>query len=167
MKKPNSIVRSAIGQSVHRFVPPDTAKPCIIGGIIFDNMPGFQATSDGDVVFYALCNAISTLTHVSIIGGYADELLAKEGITDSSVFLKEAAKTLKHQKITHISLSLEAQRPLLKEAIPQMRKKIAQVLKISEDLVGITAISADALTECGCGNGVSCLAVITTQEDIQ
>lgn len=164
MKKEHPLVRTAIGQSSHRFLAAEFSKPCIIAGLIFDNTPGFQSTSDGDVVFYALCNAITQLTHVQIIGAIADDLCSKEGITDSGVYLKEALKTLSSQQITYVAITLEAKKPLFKDHFHRMRKNIAHMLSIAIDQVGITAITADGLTDAGCGAGVSCFAVVTTTQ---
>ncbi len=66
--------RTGIGQDSHRFLPPGSSKPCVIGGLIFDDAPGFMANSDGDIVFHAICNAISSLTGVLILGAIADDL---------------------------------------------------------------------------------------------
>ena len=157
-------IRTGLGQCSHRFLQSDSSKPCIIAGIVFQELPGFQSNSDGDVIFYALCNAITSLTHVTIISGVALDLLSKEGITDSEVYLKEAKKTLQNQKITHVAITLEAKRPQFKEFIEEMRKNIARLLDLDLFQVGITAISGDGLSECGCGTGVYCQALITTQE---
>jgi 2-C-methyl-D-erythritol 2,4-cyclodiphosphate synthase len=155
------ISRTGLGKSSHRFLPAESTKPCVIAGIIFDNLPGFQSRSDGDVVFHALCNAITSLTHIQIIGEIAAILCLKEGITDSEVYLHEAVKTLKDEKIIHVSIALEAKRPHFKEYILEMRENIARVLKISSAQVGITAIAGDGLTDVGCGDGATCLAIIT------
>jgi 2-C-methyl-D-erythritol 2,4-cyclodiphosphate synthase len=162
--KQQTIYRTGLGQKAHRFLSPDSTKPCVIAGIIFDGVPGFQSRSDGDVVFHALCNAITSLTGVQILGELAASLCARDGITDSQVYLKHAVKALKSQKITHVSISLEAKRPHFQEKIPMMAKKIAQGLGISVQQVGITAVSGAGLTDCGCGDGVQCLALITTEE---
>ena len=73
-------VRTGIGQDSHRFLPADSSKPCVIGGIIFEGVPGFNANSDGDVVLHAICNAISSLTGILILGALADDLCLKEHI---------------------------------------------------------------------------------------
>lgn len=157
--------RTGIGQDSHRFLPEDTTKPCVIAGLIFDDVPGFRANSDGDVVFHSICNAISSLTGVLILGVVADELLAKHGITDSSVFLREAAKTLGKQKIVHIAMTLEGARPRFLKRIPDMRAQTAQVLDIDLSQVGITATTGEGLTDFGCGDGVQCFCILTTVED--
>lgn len=158
------IIRTGIGQSKHRFASPESSKPCVIAGCIFDDTPGFQANSDGDVVFYALCNAITSLTHVPIICGIALEMCQKEGVTDSEVYFKEAIKTLHKQKISSISIAIEAKRPILKDSFYKMRQNIARIAQIEINQVGITAITGDGLSDCGCGEGVQCFAIITTYQ---
>lgn len=157
-------VRTGIGQDSHRFLPPNSAKPCVIAGLIFEDTPGFLANSDGDVVFHAICNAISSITHVLILGDIADELCLKGGITDSEVYLSEAMKTLKKQKITHVALTLEAKKPKFKSHLLEMRKNIARVMNLHIDQVGITATTGEGLTDFGCGDGVQCFAVVTTED---
>jgi|SRR5438105_11259876 len=162
MKGP--IFRTGIGQDSHRFLPTDSSKPCVIAGIIFDDVPGLDADSDGDVVFHAICNAITSLTCVPILGGVAKDLCRKDGITDSQVYLEKAVETLRGQKIVHVALSIEGKRPDFDERIKEMRKKIAAVLGIEEMSVGITATSGDGLTDFGCGDGLQCFCVMTTVE---
>lgn len=159
------LFRTGIGQDSHRFLPADSAKPCIIAGIIFDQVPGFNANSDGDVVFHAICNAITSLTGVLILGAIADDLCLKDGITDSAVYLREALKTLGKQKITHIAVTLEGKKPRFKEKIQEMRESIAAVMKLDVSQIGITATSGEGLTDFGCGDGVQCFAIVTTMEE--
>jgi 2-C-methyl-D-erythritol 2,4-cyclodiphosphate synthase len=136
----------------------------VICGIIFDEVPGFNADSDGDVVFHALCNAITSLTGIPILGAIAEDLCFKDGITDSEVYLQEALKTLGKQKITHIAVAIEGKKPIFKNRIDEMRKNLARVLNLSASQVGITATSGEGLTDFGCGEGVQAIAVVTTVE---
>lgn len=157
-------VRTGIGQDSHRFLPPNSTKPCVIAGLIFDDTPGFNANSDGDIVFHAICNAISSLTGILILGDIADDLCLKDGITDSEVYLKEALKTLGNQKITHIAVTIEAKKPKFKHKLLEMRQNIARVMDLDVSEVGITATSGEGLTDFGCGDGAQCFAIVTTQE---
>lgn len=157
--------RTGIGQDSHRFLPPDSTKPCVIGGLIFDDAPGFNANSDGDIVFHALCNAITSLTGEPILGAIAEDLCLKDGITDSEVYLKEALKTLGKQKITHVAITIEAKKPKFRDRIMEMRENVGRVMGLSVSQVGITAISGEGLTDFACGDGVQAFAIITTQED--
>lgn len=157
--------RVGIGQDSHRFCSQGTSKLCVIGGIVFESEPGFAANSDGDVVLHAICNAITSLTGVYILGGIADELCEQDGITDSRLYLEEALKTLGKQKIIHLAITIEAQRPKMKKRLDAMRKNIAMIMNLNVKQVGITVTSGEGLTNFGCGDGVQCICIITTQED--
>lgn len=157
-------VRTGIGQDSHRFLPADSTKPCIIGGLIFKDVPGFNANSDGDVVLHAICNAISSLTGILILGNIADDLCLKDGITDSAVYLQKAIETLGKQRITHVAVTIEAKKPKFKLRLPEMRQKIADIMGLDISQVGITATSGEGLTDFGCGDGVQTFAIVTTEE---
>ena len=154
-----------MGRESHRFLPIDSSKPCVIGGVIFDDVPGLDSESDGDVVYHSICNAITSLSGVPILGAIAQDLCRKDGITDSQVYLEKALASLGRQQIVHLAISLEGKRPHFEDKIEQMKKKIAAVLQIGVGQVGITAISGDGLTDFGCGDGVQSLALLTTIED--
>jgi 2-C-methyl-D-erythritol 2,4-cyclodiphosphate synthase len=158
------VYRTGIGQDSHRFLPAGSSKPCIVGGVIFEGTPGLDAESDGDVIYHAMCNAITSLSGVPILGDIARDLCRKDGITDSQVYLEKALETLHKQKIVHVALTIEGKRPHFDDKIEFMRKKIASVLKISHAAVGITAISGDGLTDFGCGDGLQCFCIMTTVE---
>ena len=164
MSTKKSIVRTGIGQDSHRFLSEEVAKPCILGGVVFDGVPGFKANSDGDVVLHAICNAITSLTHILILGGIADELCINQGITDSSVYLKKSLETLGNQKITHVAITIEAKRPHFKEKLLLLRQSIATLMGLSVDQVGVTATSGEGLTDFGLGLGVQAFVVLNTIE---
>lgn len=165
MQHRSPIFRTGIGQDSHRFLSADSSKPCVIGGIIFEGVPGLDADSDGDVVYHAICNSITSLTGVPILGGIARDLCGKDGITDSGVYLEKALASLGAQKVVHVALTIEGKRPRFEERIPQMRRKVAQVMGLTLDQVGITATSGDGLTDFGCGDGVQCFCILTTIQD--
>lgn len=162
---PFPIVRVGIGQDSHRFLPEDSTKPCIIAGITFEEVPGFSADSDGDIVFHAICNAITSLTHVPILGKLAVDLCHKDGITDSQVYLEKALETLGKQKIQHVALTIEGKRPRFQKRTEEMRIKIATVMQLRVDQVGLTSTSGDGLTDFGCGDGAQCFCILTTVEE--
>ena len=156
------MVRVGIGQDSHRFLPEETNKPCLVGGILFEDVPGLSADSDGDVVFHAICNAITSVTSVPILGGVAIELCKKDGITDSQVYLERAMETLKTMQVQHVALSIEGKRPKFQPRIDEMLQNIARVMKLDISQVGMTVTSGDGLTDFGCGDGLQCFCILTT-----
>lgn len=156
-------MKVGIGQDSHRFLEVSTQKACIIGGVIFDDVPGMDADSDGDVVLHAICNAITSITHVPILGGVAPELCHDEGITDSAVYLQHALDTLKDDTIQHVALTIEGKRPRMQKRCDEIRASVAKLLGLQIDQVGLTMTSGDGLTDFGKGIGLQCFCTLTVR----
>ena len=155
--------RTGIGQDSHRFLADPSEKTCIIAGLPFEDVPGMDADSDGDVVFHAICNAITSITHVPILGGIAIDL-CRQGIVNSRIYLEKALKTLGKNQIEHISLTIEGQRPKFQKRGEEMRQSVANAAHVSIDQVGITFTTGDGLTAFGKGEGLICFALITISQ---
>ena len=153
--------RIGIGQDSHRFLPEKGAKTCIVAGISFEETPGLDGDSDGDVVFHAICHAITSVTHIPILGGVAKELCHQHGITNSEKYLLEALNTLAPQTIEHVALSIEGKRPKFQKRCDAMRKNVARVLSLDPLQVGLSFTSGDGLTSFGRGEGLMCFCILT------
>lgn len=158
------VYRTGIGQDSHRFLSDESSKPCILAGVLFEDVPGLAADSDGDVIFHCICNAITSVTGVPILATLASDLCLNSGITDSKVYLEKAFESLKNQKIVHVAITIEAQRPRLQKKIGQMKHKISEILNLEISQIGITATSGDGLTDFGCGEGIQAFCIISTVE---
>ena len=165
MKEKYPIFKAGIGQDSHRFLLESSTKPCIIAGVIFENVPGLDADSDGDVVYHSICRAVATITSIDILSTVARDLCLNKGITDSKVYLQEALESLENKKIVHVAITLEAKKPKFFKKIVEMRQKIAEILKIDIGNIGITAHTGDGLSDVGCGDGVRATCIMTTVEN--
>lgn len=154
-------MKVAIGQDSHKIDYNNKEKKLILGGIEFQGEYSLSANSDGDVVLHAITNAISGITCKNILGKVADDM-CKNGITNSEEYLKEALKYLE-EKIVHLSISIECKTPKISPKIEQMRSKIAQILQIEKNSIGITATTGENLTEAGKGNGICVFACLTVE----
>lgn len=154
-------MKVAIGQDSHRIDYENKEKKIVLGGIEFEEDYSLNGNSDADVVLHAITNAISGITCKNILGKVSDDM-CQNGIKDSEEYLKEALKYL-NEKIVHLSISIECKVPKISPKIEGMRKNIARILNISENSIGITATTGEGLTECGKGNGVSVIALITVE----
>ncbi|MBN2280134.1 MAG: 2-C-methyl-D-erythritol 2,4-cyclodiphosphate synthase [Candidatus Marinimicrobia bacterium] len=158
------IVKTGIGQDSHRFETRISDKKCIIGGIVFDNVPALEGNSDADVVLHALCNAISGVTGTNILGKISDDM-CRSGITDSQEYVKESMKYLKDYQISNVSISIECKRPQISPRLIDMKSSIAELLKIDCESIGITATTGEALTDFGRGLGIQAFVVITVLKE--
>jgi len=141
-----------------------TGKPLVLGGVVFDgDCPALDGNSDSDVVLHALCNAISGITTVNILGDIADKMCLIDGITDSSQYVKEAMKHLNDRKVVHISLSIECKMPKITPKIPAMRDRISEITGVPASSIGITATSGEELTDFGKGLGIQVFCIVTAE----
>lgn len=154
-------MKVGIGQDSHRFDFEDNEKKLILGGIVFEGEPPLKGNSDADVILHSITNAISGVTCVNILGEISDDLCLNKGITDSSVYLKEAMKYLKDYRIVHLSVSIECKRPKIAPKINEIRRSLSVLLGIPENCIGITATSGEGLTSFGQGLGIQVLSIIT------
>ena len=156
---------SSIGQDSHRFCDSYCAesehKPLVLGGVVFAGMPPLIGDSDADVVLHALCNAVSGITGVNVLGSIADRMCHVEGIADSSEYVREAMKSLGGRKIAHVSFSIECARPAISPKAAEMKGLIAKLLGINAGGVCITATSGEGLTDFGRELGIQALFVLT------
>lgn len=154
-------MKVGIGQDSHRFDFEDNKKKLVLGGIIFDEEPPLMGNSDADVILHSITNAISGVTCVNILGEISDDLCLRQGITDSSVYIREAMKYLKEHRIVHLSLSIECARPKISPRIDEIRQNLSILLDLPDNCIGITATTGEGLTTFGQGLGIQVLSIIT------
>lgn len=159
-------IKTGLGQDSHRFDFDNQIKRLVLGGVIFDGEPPLQGNSDADVVLHALCNAISGITGVNILGAVSDALCLKHGITDSRFYVQEALNYLKDWRVCHVSFSIECKVPKITPKMPEMKATISELLGLETQDIGITATTGEGLTDFGRGEGIQVLCIVTATTDI-
>ena len=153
------IVKVGHGNDSHRFSE-NADRPLILGGVSFDEGLSLEGNSDADVILHAITDAISSVTGVTIIGKVADELCQK-GVYDSKVYLAKALENIGDFTISHVSITIECQKPKIDPLVLDIKRSLADLLNISIKDIGITATSGEGLTEFGKGYGIFTTAIIT------
>lgn len=154
-------MKVGIGQDSHRFDFEDSEKKLVLGGVIFDGEPPLKGNSDADVILHSITNAISGVTCVNVLGEVSDELCLKQGITDSSVYLRDALKHLNEYRIVHLSISIECLKPKISPKLTDIRQSLSVLLDIPENCIGITATTGEGLTQFGQSLGIQVFSIIT------
>ncbi len=158
-------LRIGIGEDSHKFRPQfDPEKPITLGGIKFSNCTkSFEANSDGDVIFHALCNAILSSVGEKTLAEFSDEM-CKSGITDSAKYVEKSLEIAKSKfpnfQIQNVAISLECKIPKIAPVHDRIQENVAQILNLKKEQIGLTYTSGEALTGFGRGNGVRCLVEI-------
>ncbi len=151
-------MRIGHGYDVHRLVP---ERDLIIGGVKIPYELGLLGHSDADVALHAVMDALLGAAALRDIGyHFPDTDPAYKG-ADSRCLLREVGKKLAAAgyRVGNIDVTIIAQKPKLKDYIPQMMENIAEDLKIALNQVNIKATTEEKLGFTGEGLGMSCHAV--------
>jgi 2-C-methyl-D-erythritol 2,4-cyclodiphosphate synthase len=154
--------RVGLGQDSHRFVADKENKPLILGGVKVGAMGGLEANSDGDVILHSICNAISSAIGGESLSTWCDEM-CNQGIKDSTRYVEYIFNKIVDLKysVVNISISVEGDKPRLKmEVKNQIKKRIASLLNIKTDQVGLTFTSGEDLTAFGQGQGIQAMTIV-------
>lgn len=156
-------MRIGHGYDVHRLTE---GRKLILGGVEVPFARGLDGHSDADVLIHAVMDALLGAAALPDIGvQFPDTDERYRGI--SSVLLLETVMQRVREcgyDVGNVDVTVLAQRPKLKDHIPQMRQRLAQAMRIAEDRVNIKATTEEGLGFTGSGEGIACHAVCLLQE---
>lgn len=157
------IIRVGMGYDVHSLAEGESLW---LGGIEVPHSKGTIAHSDGDVLLHAICDAMLGAAKLRDIGYHFPDTSSDFKNVDSKILLQKCQALIaeKGYEIGNIDATIAAQRPKLKDFIPQMEKKIAEVLQIDEDAVSVKATTTEKLGFEGREEGISTYAVVLIQK---
>ena len=149
------------GYDVHKLVE---GRKLIIGGIEIPHYLGLLGHSDADVLLHAISDSLLGAAALGDIGVHFPDTDQQYKGADSSVLLAHCVKLIseKGYVVGNIDATVIAQKPKLASYIPQMKKKIADILMVSDDCVNIKATTEEKLGFTGNEEGISahCVAII-------
>src|ERR1700693_3609288 len=121
--------------------------PLKIGGIALAHDKGLGGHSDGDVLLHAITDALLGAVAAPDIGALFPPLDPKWKGADSAVFLREALKRVRDAgySVANIDASLILAAPKIGPHAPPIRARVAQLLGISADCVGLKAKTPEGL----------------------
>ena len=156
-------MRIGHGYDVHRLVED---RDLILGGVKIDYELGLLGHSDADVLLHAVSDALLGAAGLGDIGRHFPDTDPKYKGADSLLLLKEVVRKVleKGYRISNIDVTMIAQRPKLKDHIPQMVQNIASAAGIDADRVNVKATTEERLGFTGTGEGMSCHAVCLLEE---
>ena len=156
-------MRIGHGYDVHKLVPD---RDLIIGGVKIPYELGLLGHSDADVMLHAVTDALLGAAGLGDIGRHFPDTDPRYKGADSLELLRIAAgKVLAAgYRVSNVDVTMIAQKPKLKDYIPQMGKNIASALQTGEDRVNVKATTEEHLGFTGSGEGMSCHAVCLLEE---
>ena len=156
-------MRIGHGYDVHKLVE---GRDLILGGVKIPYEKGLLGHSDADVLLHAVSDALLGAAGLGDIGVHFPDTDPKYKGADSLLLLQTVGQKVRAQgyRISNIDVTMIAQKPKLKDYIPQMVLNIARVLELEPSRVNVKATTEEKLGFTGQGLGMSCHAVCLLEE---
>ena len=156
-------MRIGHGYDVHRLVE---GRDLILGGVKIDFELGLLGHSDADVLLHAVSDALLGAAGLGDIGKHFPDTDPQYKGADSRALLRHVVKLVKAHgyRISNVDVTMIAQKPKLKDHIPQMISNIAADLEIPETRVNVKATTEEKLGFTGSMEGLRCHAVCLLEE---
>ena len=156
-------MRIGHGYDVHRLVPD---RDLILGGVKIDWELGLLGHSDAAVLLHAVSDALLGAAGLGDIGKHFPDTDPQYKGADSLELLRIVAKRVGEAgyRVSNIDVTMIAQKPKLKDHIPQMVKNIAAAVGIAENRVNVKATTEEKLGFTGTSEGMACHAVCLLEE---
>lgn len=152
-------IRIGNGYDIHRL---GTGRDLILGGVKIPHELGLVGHSDADALTHAIMDAMLGALSLGDIGLYFPPSDPQWAGADSLKLLDQVNQLIHDQgwQVSNLDSVIVAERPKLKPHIQTMRDRIATVLKLSPDRVGIKATTNEKLGPTGREEGIAAYTVV-------
>jgi 2-C-methyl-D-erythritol 2,4-cyclodiphosphate synthase len=139
-------MRIGYGWDSHAF---QAGVPLKIGGISIDHPEGLAGHSDGDVLLHAITDALLGALAVGDIGSFFPPGDPRWKDADSAIFLNLALEELQTAgyRIVNVDTTLVLAAPKIGPISGDMRQRVAELLDIEPNAVGIKAKTPEGLNQ--------------------
>jgi len=147
-----------LGYDIHRLVE---KRDLYLGGIKIDFPRGLLGHSDGDVLIHAICDALLGAANLGDIGSHFppdderyQDISSVEILETISEFLKNSGFLVKN-----IDAVVIAEAPKILPHVSKIKKKIAAVLSISEQVVSVKGKTNEGFGPVGESQAIAAFAI--------
>ncbi|MDI9873719.1 2-C-methyl-D-erythritol 2,4-cyclodiphosphate synthase [Flectobacillus rivi] len=155
-------IRVGQGYDVHRL---EEGRDFWLGGIKVPHTHGAVGHSDADIACHVICDALLGAANMRNIGyHFSDKDPQWKGV-DSKILLARVMEMIREAgwEVNNIDVTIILQVPKLNPHIPEMKRVLAEVMKIDEEDLSIKATTSEHIGFVGRGEGIAaqCVALIT------
>ena len=152
-------MRIGSGHDTHRL---KEGRPLILGGVRIEHERGLDGHSDADVVLHAVTDALLGAAGLGDIGDLYPDTDETFRDADSSVFVRETVKQLNENgwRPVNIDVTIFAQEPKLGQVKQDIRRNIAELLRVEASCVNVKAKTGEHVGHIGRGEAIGCHAVV-------
>jgi 2-C-methyl-D-erythritol 2,4-cyclodiphosphate synthase len=154
------LVRIGIGYDLHRL---KRGGRLVLGGVNVNADFGADAHSDGDVVIHAITDALLGAAAIAAdIGDLFPDADPAWKNADSRVFIEEAVRRVRESGLRPVQADVVIllERPKLGSFKDAIRRRVAELLGVEPDRVGVKAKTHEGVDAVGEGRAVACHAVV-------
>lgn len=139
--------------------------PLILGGLKIEHDRGLVGHSDADVLLHAICDALLGSLALGDIGHHFPDTLEEFKGIDSKILLKKTYELIRKKgyRLVNLDSTLMLERPKIKDYIPEMRKRLAEILETSSDNISVKATTTEKLGFTGREEGVAAEVVVLVE----
>ena len=157
-------LRIGQGYDIHRFA---AGRKLMLGGEEIPHPQGLAGHSDADVLLHALGDALLGAAGLGDLGTHfpaADPRWKDARSTDLLARILGLVRG-KGWQVVSCDLTLLAELPRLAPYRDRIQARLARLLEIPADAVGLKATTQEGLGAVGRGEGIAALAVVLLQDD--
>lgn len=153
---------SGIGYDVHRFIE---GRPLILGGVEIPHSHGLDGHSDADVLCHAIADAILGAIGERDIGHHFPNSDPSIRGINSLEIVRKAADLVASQggRVLNIDGTLIAEVPKISPHLEEMKKNLAEALRLKPQRVGVKATTNERMGFVGRREGIAALAVASVE----
>lgn len=146
------------GYDIHKLV---AGRKLILGGVEIPHSKGLLGNTDADVLVHAIIDALLGATGLGDIGTHFPDKDPKWKDAKSFDLLEIIYIALKNNGhlIINIDSTIIAEEPKLAPYIPEMKKKLSQILVIKENQINIKAKTNEGLDSIGKKEAIAAMAI--------
>ena len=153
-------VRVGIGFDAHRLIE---GRKLVLGGETIDYPLGLDGHSDGDALLHAVTDALLGSVAAQDIGMLFPADDPRWSGQESRTFLDKAVAVVKEKgyRVQQLDIVVIASEPKIAEYVSSIRQRVASILGVLPEDVGLKATTTDKMGFTGRGEGIAVQAVVT------
>lgn len=152
-------MRIGQGFDVHAFTEGNSLR---VGGVDVPHDRAILAHSDGDVLLHAICDAMLGALGLGDIGQHFPDTDEQWRNADSVLLLREVNAKINKVgwQLGNLDATIIAERPKFSPYVPDMRKRLSEVLGVDSTQISIKATTTEKLGFIGRKEGIAAMAVV-------
>ena len=156
------MTRSGFGFDLHPLV---AGRPLVLGGVTVPSDAGLDGHSDADVLSHAVAEALLGALALGDLGRHFPDTDPRWRGISSLLLLGHVVELVRGRggSLVNVDATVLAQAPKLAPHLPEMAKRLSDVLGIPAERVSVKAKSPEGLGLLGRREGIAAMAVVSVE----